>query len=380
MKNKAITLDGTNIQLVDNIGELNDGIVMNEVAKPLTRHFCKVVGESKGDILDIGFGLGFSANFFYEMGVKSYTCIEIHDEIYLKALEWSKDKPNVTVIKGDWIDVLPSLGRKFDGIFMDTYGDDLEKYSKFETLAKSIANEGCILSLWEYPSIRKLSNLNFKEIPVHQSNYKLLLRPLHRVCWTYYFAGEFRKKKFYTKKNVIPLQLCNQIIKDNQTGYKLDDRSAIVDGLKHSRKVWIKDLVYSEELFTLINEHLYPHNEKFTSENLSFCKIIKYTEGCLHDRHLETDKYTHLLSDEQYVDSLIVTLNNDFTGGNFLVYDSWIRGDRDTYSNTYTQAGDLIKFSPFQHSKTEIITSGVKYEIFIKVKRKELIHKPKELI
>ena len=31
------------------------------------------------------------------------------------------DKPNVKVIHGDWIDIIPTLDKKFDGIYMDTF-------------------------------------------------------------------------------------------------------------------------------------------------------------------------------------------------------------------------------------------------------------------
>ena len=39
-------------------------------------------------------------------------------------------KDNVNIIYGDWIDIIPTLNKKFDGIFMDTYED--KNYSKFE--------------------------------------------------------------------------------------------------------------------------------------------------------------------------------------------------------------------------------------------------------
>ena len=106
---------------------------MDKIAKPITEEFCNVVGESGGHILDVGFGLGYSADRFYSMGVKSYTCIEINKQIYDTAVEWAKDKDNVEIIFGDWVDVIPTL-IKFDGIFMDTYED--ENYSKFEDYAK----------------------------------------------------------------------------------------------------------------------------------------------------------------------------------------------------------------------------------------------------
>ena len=129
---------------------LNNGIVMDVVAKPITREFCNIVGSSRGDILDIGFGLGYSANNFYSIGVKSYTCIEINKQIYEIACNWAKDKDNVTIILGDWIDIIPTLDKKFDGIFMDTYED--ENYSKFEEYAKLVSKENCCLSCLLYTS------------------------------------------------------------------------------------------------------------------------------------------------------------------------------------------------------------------------------------
>jgi SAM-dependent methyltransferase len=380
LKNRSVILDGASIQLVDSIGELNDGIVMNEVAKPLTLEFCKVVGRSKGDILDIGFGLGFSANYFLELGVKSYTCIELNRDIYNKAVEWAKEKTNVTILLGDWIEIMPTLVQKYDGIFMDTYGDDLEKYAKFEQYAKDVAKEGCTLSIWEYPSIKALNKLNCVNIPVHQNNYRLLLRPFHKLCWTYYFAGEFRKELFYEKKNIISSDLCNEIISENADGYVLDQQTAVVEGIEHKRKVWIKDLKNNTSLFEIIRENFYPNHSAFRSEDLYFCKIIKYSQGCLHDRHLETDKYTHLLSEEQFVDSIVITLNSDFKGGSFKVFDSWTRSNRAIYSDTNTVQGDVIKFLPFQHCETSEVLEGTKYEIYIKLKRKELKIKHRVLI
>lgn len=380
MKNRSVILDGTTIQLVDSIGELNDGIVMNEVAKPLTLEFCKVVAKSKGDILDVGFGLGFSANYFLELGVKSYTCIEINEEIYNKAVEWSIGKPNVNIILGDWVDVLPTLTSKFDGIFMDTYGDELSKYRMFEEYAKGVAKEGCTLSLWEYSAFKPLRELNVIKVPVHQNNYKLLLRPFHNLCWTYYFAGRFCKEKFYEKRNILSSELCREVILQNQNGYVLDEQSAIVEGVVHKRKVWIKNLVNNPDLFRIIRDEFYPHYEIFNSDDLYFCKIIKYDPGCLHDRHLETDKYNSLLSEEQFVDSLIITLNSDFEGGEFRIFDSWVRSDRSIFSNTNTVEGDVIKFNPYQHCETKEVKKGTKYEIFIKIKRKELKTKLRFLI
>ena len=360
----------------------NQGIVMDKIAFPITRKFCDIIGEKKGDILDVGFGTGYSAKCFYDLKVKSYTCIEINPTIYKKALEWASDKPNVMIILGDWYDVIPKLTKKFDGIFMDTYGDEKEKYIKFESFAKDISNEGCVLGIWEYPLVKDISLLNSTRLAVDQEDYPLLLKPVFNVCWAYYFAGEFRKKNFYDKVNCISEILCQEIIDENITsgGLELNRASAEIDGIVHSREFFMKDLVYNSVLFDIIQKEFYSNFEKFKPNDLDFCKFIKYEKGHRHDRHVETDKYIHIIDPDQFKDTLLISLNNDFKGGEVLVYDSWIRGDREAFSNTNVQTGEIVKFNCYQHSQTNEITEGVKYEIFIKVKRKELIEKSKYII
>ena len=95
MKNKKVIISKDRIFYSD--GNKNKGIVMDKIAKPITEEFCSIVGKSRGDILDIGFGLGYSADRFYSMGVKSYTCIEINKQIYNTAIKWAEDKDNVNV-------------------------------------------------------------------------------------------------------------------------------------------------------------------------------------------------------------------------------------------------------------------------------------------
>ena len=360
----------------------NKGIVMDKIAFPITRKFCDTIGEKKRDILDVGFGTGYSAKCFYDLKVKSYTCIEINPTIYKKALEWSSDKPNVEIILGDWFDIIPKLDKKFDGIFYDTYGDEKEKYIKFESYAKDISNEGCVLGIWEYPLVKDISLLNTTRFAVYQEDYPLLLNPVFNVCWTYFFAGEFRKKNFYDKLNCVPKELCEELIKENtyEDGFELCKASAEIDNLTHEREFYMKDLKHNDDLFSIIQDKFFSNYEKFNSNVLDFCKFIKYEIGGKHDRHVETDRYLHIVDPEQFKDTLLITLNNDFKGGEVLIYDSWIRDNRKVFSNTNTSTGDIIKFNCFQHSQTNEITYGTKYEIFIKVKRKELVEKSKYII
>ena len=72
-----------------------------------------------GHILECGFGMGISANHIQRQNIKSHTIIELNDEVYEKAVQWSKDKPNTKIIHGDWKTI--ELDKKFDSIFFDLY-------------------------------------------------------------------------------------------------------------------------------------------------------------------------------------------------------------------------------------------------------------------
>ncbi|CAG7581084.1 MAG: putative guanidinoacetate methyltransferase [uncultured marine phage] len=81
-----------------------------------------IVCHNQGDILEIGFGMGISADFIQSLNPSSHTIIEIHPQIYSKLEEWADGKSNVTIINDDWWNVKDSLGN-FDGIFYDTIWD-----------------------------------------------------------------------------------------------------------------------------------------------------------------------------------------------------------------------------------------------------------------
>ena len=72
-----------------------------------------------GDVLEIGFGLGISANFIQKYNIKSHTIIECNPVVLKELKKWAKkQKHKVIIIEGRWQDVLSSLGY-FDTIFFD---------------------------------------------------------------------------------------------------------------------------------------------------------------------------------------------------------------------------------------------------------------------
>lgn len=342
---------------------------MDKIAKPITEEFCNVVGKSGGHILDVGFGLGYSADRFYSMGVKSYTCIEINKQIYDTAVEWSKDKDNVEIIFGDWVDIIPTLSKKFDGIFMDTYED--ENYLKFEDYAKLISNENCCLSIYEYAELRSLDSLNSKPKGLEQQGYELLLKPYHTICWTYFVGGEFRKNKFYESKQILTENLCNKLIKDNKNNLKFVKAEKEIDGILHQRKFNYTELKYNSELEEILNQSIFSNYKKVDLENL-WCGFIEYNEGEGYDRHVETIKGLPLDDSEQYNTLYDLTLNDDYEGGEVEVFDEWYKNDRDTFSLVKPKVGECLIYKPYQHVTYRKVTKNKKYQILIGVKNKDL--------
>lgn len=81
------------------------------------------VCEGGGDILEIGFGMGISADYIQANSISSHTIVENHPQMITKAKAWASGKSNVTIVEGDWYDVRGSLST-YDGIFYDTWGDE----------------------------------------------------------------------------------------------------------------------------------------------------------------------------------------------------------------------------------------------------------------
>tara|TARA_B110000503_G_scaffold95573_2_gene143866 strand:+ start:2540 stop:3142 length:603 start_codon:yes stop_codon:yes gene_type:complete len=192
MRDKEVVFTGKTIYLKNN----NRSIVMDSASKSLMDMYSYVVCQNGGNVLDVGFGMGFSANKMSELA-NHYTCIEINPQIYEKALEWARGKLNVTIIFGDWIDIIPSLTEKFDGIFMDTHDDS--NYIKFEEYCKLIANKGCILSIFNYFSLRNTNELNNYEFKLETHKFSKLVTPSHNVSWTTYINNNFIKSSSVIK-------------------------------------------------------------------------------------------------------------------------------------------------------------------------------------
>jgi len=118
--------------------------VMMDWESSIMEKSAEFVCHNKGDILEIGFGMGICADYIQAQGVNSHTIVEIHPQIFEKLQIWANGKSNVTIVQGDWSSV--NGLSTYDGIFLDTFGD--ENLDKFKEFALSKIKSGGKITYW----------------------------------------------------------------------------------------------------------------------------------------------------------------------------------------------------------------------------------------
>ena len=139
--------------------------VMMDWETPIMEKSAKYICQSKGDILEIGFGMGICADFIQAEGVKSHTIIELHPQVIEKLKVWAEDKDNVTIVEGDWYDA--ELSQTYDGMFLDTYED--EHWGEFKEFALSKAKSGAKVTYFDNGYIKNehgFDNISYDYLPV----------------------------------------------------------------------------------------------------------------------------------------------------------------------------------------------------------------------
>ena len=137
-KDEILTFEDTKILNEDNAE------VMMDWEAPIMEKSAEFICHNNGDVLEIGFGMGVCSDYIQTQGVNSHTIIEIHPEIIEKLKIWADGKTNVTIVEGDWSSV-ENLST-YDGIFIDTYGDD--NWSDFKDFALAKVKSGAKITYW----------------------------------------------------------------------------------------------------------------------------------------------------------------------------------------------------------------------------------------
>jgi protein arginine N-methyltransferase 2 len=124
-KGNEVVFESNKIRLKDK----NLNVMMDWETELMQRH-AEIVCRNGGHILEIGFGMGISAEFIQQHPITSHTIIEVNPQILDRALEWSQDKPNVTIVHGDWFDIFKNHPKTYDGIWYDADCAQLNMFRK----------------------------------------------------------------------------------------------------------------------------------------------------------------------------------------------------------------------------------------------------------
>jgi len=161
---KTLVFESNKIYYIDEGLELE---VMMDWEDPIMKASADYVCENGGDILEIGFGMGISAGHIQANSISSHTIVENHPQVIEKAKAWAADKPNVTIVEGDWYIVKDSLST-YDGVFYDTWGEN--DWDKFASNIASLCKSGAKVTWWnnipEANSIHNIDGVQYEEINV----------------------------------------------------------------------------------------------------------------------------------------------------------------------------------------------------------------------
>ncbi len=133
-----------------------------------------------GDVLEIGFGLGYSAEHIQSYHPKSHTIVEFHPEVAKRAREWARNFPHVTIVEDTWQNALQSLGL-FDAIFFDDYPleseEEMQKIQQESDASHALVKQGKKLIEEVEKQIPLLGEIRYSdddlsalmlEVPFHQ--------------------------------------------------------------------------------------------------------------------------------------------------------------------------------------------------------------------
>ena len=154
---KTLTFESDKIYYYDENFDLNFEVMM-DWEDPLMSASAAYVCQNRGDILEIGFGMGISAGYIQSHSINSHTIIENHPDIIPRAQAWASGKSNVTIVTGSWYEVKDNLPT-YNGLFYDTFGDDDMQY--FSSSLSSLVKSGGKITWWN----NNINESNYYNIP-----------------------------------------------------------------------------------------------------------------------------------------------------------------------------------------------------------------------
>jgi hypothetical protein len=124
---------------------LNNYQTMMRWEKPYMEK-CVEVLRPHGDVLEIGFGMGYSATAINKYPLRSYTVLEKDKQVIKKFNKWKLKQKNkkIELIQGLWQYTVPFLNKKYDCIFFDdspSHELNRDNKSRFDLFLKLILHK-----------------------------------------------------------------------------------------------------------------------------------------------------------------------------------------------------------------------------------------------
>lgn len=234
--------------------------VMMEWEKPYM-HACIDALAPQGDVLEIGFGCGYSATHIQSYHPKSHTIIEYHPAVVEKAREWALRYPNVRIVHDTWQNALSNLGY-YDCIFFDDY--PLESESEMQKLKEQAKASSSLLA-----NGQKLMAEVLELVPF-----------LHSVQYTDADLMEF---------------LQGQLSQQNVNGKHL---GAFIAELEHRQQI---DARQRQVLWNALEERGYPIEKKRAENPYAFerrgDRFFEFLERCLQNHMRDGSRFSCYFED-----------------------------------------------------------------------------------
>lgn len=157
-----------------------------------------------GDVLEIGYGLGYTAAHIQKYKPKNHIIIESNPEIAEKARKWASKQPaNITIITGSWQDELDNLDR-FNTIFFDDYvpfgAPEVEQIKLDAATCQKIANQAHKLRDELEVKLKQFSGIKFTDQDLHAFAIQIARRPGITVEYILRFINNLVEMKNITTR------------------------------------------------------------------------------------------------------------------------------------------------------------------------------------
>ena len=104
--------------------------VMQAWEYPIMSAMAEAVTRSRGDVLEIGFGMGISASLIQQRNPRSHTIVECHTDVQQRFKKWRSQfsSRKIHLLEGRWQDINSNLDL-FDGVLFDAYPLNAQEWS-----------------------------------------------------------------------------------------------------------------------------------------------------------------------------------------------------------------------------------------------------------